>query len=383
MTDERRPFLDFYGNYSIVPVSQDITDLARHLERRAALYRHCGLPPGFITGKRVLEIGPGTGHNAIYTNSLKPARYLLLDGNTRSLQETKATLSQHFTDLSNCEVIAGDLHQYDTDERFDLVLCEGTLPTQKDPQNSLRQISRFVAPGGMLLITCIDSVSWLSELLRLFLARLILPDDKVNLSTQLDILRPVFRPHLETLRGRSRPVDDWIQDSLLQPLLGELLPMEEAISALNDCFDVYGSSPHFLNDWRWYKDIHGEASGYNQRAINSYQRNIHNLMDYRYVYTEITPKTGAILKERCAIIYELAKRKPEHTRTETNQIVSHLQDVHKAIPPAAVPTAEALAEYIEALKSYHQGEKYTPSLRLFCSWFGRGQQYLSFLRRPV
>jgi len=35
-----------------------------------------------------MEVGPGSGHNAIYTALLKPASYTLVDGNPRSLAET-------------------------------------------------------------------------------------------------------------------------------------------------------------------------------------------------------------------------------------------------------------------------------------------------------
>lgn len=384
MTDNagagQRPFLDFYGQHNIIPVSQDITRLAQHFERREALYRHCGLPPSFITGRRVLEIGPGTGHNAIYTNSLRPARYVLLDGNPRSLQETKATLTKHFADLSNCEIVEADFHHYDTKEQFDLVLCEGTLPTQKDPQKSLRQISQLVVPGGILIITCIDSVSWLSELLRLLLSRLVLPHEQIGLSARLDLLRPLFAPHLETLSGRSRPVDDWIIDNLLQPLLGKLLSMEEAIKTLEEDFTVYGSSPHFLLDWRWYKEISGPAANYNLRAREAYHRNIHNLLDYRYLYAEINPEAGLALLAQGNLIYELAQREPQQTRVEIPLLVHHLQELHALIRPLAAPTAEALADYIEALKSYRPGERFDVPRQQFLPWFGRGQQYLSFLR---
>ncbi len=381
MADKQRPFLDFYNEHGIAPVSQDISDLARHFARRAALYRHCGLPPAFVAGRRVLEIGPGTGHNAIFTNSLKPIRYVLLDGNLRSLNETRARLAQHFTDISNCTVVAGDLHDYDTNEQFDLVLCEGTLPTQKDPQAALRRISQLVAPGGMIIITCIDSVSWLSELLRLLLTHLLLPDEVKDMSTQLAILRPVFAPHLETLRGRSRPVDEWIQDNLLQPLLGQLLSIEDAIITLDESFDVYGISPHFLSDWRWYKDINTNTANYNSRAIAGYRRNIHNFLDYRFVHEEITSNAGAALHSHCVIIYELAKQTPGHTRTEIVKIINHLQKLHSVIPSVAAKTAEALAEFIDSLKSYRRGEAFSPRLPHFSPWFGRGQQYLSFLRR--
>mgnify|MGYP006176012067 CR=1 FL=1 len=48
--------------------------------RRDSLYRVLGLPPSFVRGRSVIEFGPGSGHNALFTASLAPARYVLVDG---------------------------------------------------------------------------------------------------------------------------------------------------------------------------------------------------------------------------------------------------------------------------------------------------------------
>ena len=44
--------------HGISPVRQDITDLETHFTRRAGLYRHLGLLPGFLKGRSAIEIGP-------------------------------------------------------------------------------------------------------------------------------------------------------------------------------------------------------------------------------------------------------------------------------------------------------------------------------------
>ena len=53
----------------------------------------------------------------------------------------------------------------------------------------------------------------------------------------------------------SRPLNDWILDNVLHPFVGKLMSMHDAITALDDSFDVLGASPHFITDWRWYKDM--------------------------------------------------------------------------------------------------------------------------------
>lgn len=126
-----KPFIDYYTENKISPVSQDISDIDRHFERRSALYRLCGLPPMSITGKRVLELGPGTGHNALFTNSLSPDEYVLVDGNVTSIQETTDLLKKHFKDITNCKIVHSDIELFFSDEKFDVVFCEDVIPFQK------------------------------------------------------------------------------------------------------------------------------------------------------------------------------------------------------------------------------------------------------------
>ena len=100
----------------------------------------------------------------------------------------------------------------------------------------------------------------------------------------LEILLPVFSPHLNTLKAMSRRHDDWILDNIISPVgIAETLSISAAIEALSDEFDVYGASPDMLTDWRWYKSIYGENRSYNEMAINQYWSQVHNLIDYKKV----------------------------------------------------------------------------------------------------
>lgn len=71
-----RAFIDYYSENAISPVSQDISDIGKHFRRRDSLFRLLGLLPTFVRGRTVLEFGPGSGHNALYTASLKPSSVL-------------------------------------------------------------------------------------------------------------------------------------------------------------------------------------------------------------------------------------------------------------------------------------------------------------------
>ncbi len=324
--------LDFYQQHGISPVNQDVTDLPAHFARRAHLYRSLGIPPMAVRGARVLEIGPGSGDNALYTLSLKPREYLALEPNPAGAVAARARLG------AGAAVVETRIEDYEPYRLWDLVLCEGLLGLcGTDPKVLLEHVAKHVAPGGVLVITCIDAISDHAEVLRRAMAQQMI-DRTAPLADQVAILRPVFAPHLATLKGMTRSVDDWIIDNLLNPAsIGPTFSIPEACKALDGRFEVLGCSPRFLLDWRWYKD----ARPGNQWAIDAYWQQAHNLMDYRRVDDPRHADVNQELMDRCLTAREQVRR---YERGECKYMI--VQDVDPA-------------------------------------WFGRGQQYLSFVRNAL
>lgn len=385
MSNLNKAFLDYYQKHDISPVAQDVSDLQKHFSRRQALYQYCGIPLSFIQDKTVLEIGPGTGHNAIVTNAMSPKQYTLLDGNPKSCQETENTLKKYFSTIDNCEIVYCDFNDYAQTKKYDLVLCEGTIPWQKSPVKFLKKVASHVKPGGVLLITCSDPVSYLSEVLRRLAARLILNGDIANTETALKKLNPFFSDQLSHLQGMSRSVDDWVHDNILQPLIGEPLSLEDATCALADHFAVYGSSPKFLTDWRWYKDIHGKNTHINTIAQSQFRTNVHNQLDYRQTYAPIPECEGIALNLLCEkIMHQIfCIDSAECLKTETAKIVNLLLELKQLIEEFASETSQSLNEFILATKTWVSTGRFSENLPLFSPWFGRGQQYLSFVKEQV
>jgi SAM-dependent methyltransferase len=323
--------LDFYREHGISPVKQDIHDLNAHFARRAHLYRSLGLAPKSIEGKSVLEVGPGTGENALYTASLKPSRYVAIEPNPVAAQALAET-------LPDVEVYCHTLAESPCLVKFDVVICEGLLGLcGDDPRQILEHLTQHVAVGGVLVITCIDAISDHAEVLRRALAqRYVNPD--MSLQEKVNALVPVFTPHLATLKGMTRSVEDWILDNILNPAsIGPTFSIPDALAHLDGRFEVLGCNPRFLMDWRWYK----EAEQGNAWAIESYWRNCHNLLDYRTV-------DGGL------------------SLTELNQgLLHHCQYVR---------------ECVAALERGEHPQVDTSRIENDPSWFGRGQQYLSLVR---
>ena len=300
--------IDFYIDKKVSPVSQDISNLNKHFDRRSSLYRHLGIPYGLIQGKSVIEFGPGSGYNSIYTASLKPSRYVLVDANRTGLEYAEKLMKKYSPQETQYEIVESFIEDYQPDKHFDLVLCEGTLTKQNDPPIFLKHLANFVKPGGLLLITCTSSISMQGDFLRKVIGDAI-NDFTLPLNRQVELLLPIFKPQLSTLKGMSRPPEDWIIDSIIQPLLiGKYFSIPEAIEVLRSSFDIYGSSPNFLTDWRWYKDITGENKNYNEIAINLYYENAHNFWDYRFIFPKRSKSENVELISICNDIVEYVKK---------------------------------------------------------------------------
>jgi hypothetical protein len=94
-TDTKFDHLDYYLANEISPVKQDIDDLNKHLERRGSLYTNLGLPQLLIRGKKILEVGPGSGHNCLYVASCEPRQYDLLEPNKSAWGDIENLFSEN------------------------------------------------------------------------------------------------------------------------------------------------------------------------------------------------------------------------------------------------------------------------------------------------
>src|SRR5712692_4946810 len=124
MTDTSTSLVDFYRRHGISPVRQDISNLEAHFARRSALYRHLGLLPAFLRGRSVLEIGPGSGFNSLYTAALEPSRYILLEGNPTGIAHIEELFAGFPALRQRIEIVCALVQEYAAADRFDFVFCE-------------------------------------------------------------------------------------------------------------------------------------------------------------------------------------------------------------------------------------------------------------------
>ncbi|NJL56777.1 class I SAM-dependent methyltransferase [bacterium] len=370
-------FLSFYLENNILPVSQDISDLRRHFQRREALFRSLGISPNLVRGASIIEFGPGSGHNAIYTASLYPKKYYLVEGNPLGVRKTRELLSGF--DIKNFEVFNSLFLDYFMEERFDIVWAEGCIPGQSDPHSILKHLSLFSAPLGIFVCTTNNETSFLSEIARRLILDSWFPQSLSSTECGLNALRPLLSSHLGNLRGMSRSVDDWILDNIIQPMQGrKLLSIPQVISVLQEEYDLYASSPKFITDWRWYKEIVGEDRGFNENGLNCYYRSNLNLIDYRYVFEPHSVEFGKALEDVCAQSWELMCQIQNGDASKWQAMFDTMKDIASLVREMAPQTSLAI---LEASQWLQDGAPADRELQHFPKWWGRGQQYLSLIRR--
>jgi SAM-dependent methyltransferase len=325
----------------------------------------------------VLEFGPGSGHNAVATGRLEPGRYLLVDGNPPSLRSTENLLRQHCPGL-NFKLRRSSILDFKSDEKFDLVLCEGVIPTQKNPAAFFRHVAGFVRSGGVLVFTCADSISQLPEMLRRWLAWN-LTCDIAEFQAKVARLVKFFQADLAALPGMSRPPEDWVIDQILHPWVGPLFSIPQAVEALGHRGTMLGCSPRFLTDWRWYKNIVGPEANNNSFATESYYELGVNLLDFRVRLPQTQPGVVRRLGDISQRVYDRVFAQERGRGTfGARQMIEAMASVEKLLHERSPITARSIASFIAFVRSGMKSEK---QLKEFRKWWGRGQQYVSCVMR--
>jgi SAM-dependent methyltransferase len=102
---------------------------------------------GFVEGKRVLEIGSGSGYG---TNRLaKNAKSITaIDKNRASINESREKYS-----FSNINFMCCKVENYSSDEKFDVIISLQVIEHLKDPEILLKKIHRSSEKNGLFIVS--------------------------------------------------------------------------------------------------------------------------------------------------------------------------------------------------------------------------------------
>lgn len=261
--------LEYYQQHNILPVHYKGTR-EEHFQRRESLYRALRMPPLLFQYAKILEIAAGTGQNAEYIYSLifNEKNFVAIDP---MLHDSSKKSLVH-------EISVEDYFARYPYETYDIIICENWLG--RNDSEILKKIAARIRNRGILVITCVPALGVLPNMLRRGLATQLI-NDNMTFEEKTQILVQAFSSHLDTIKDMTRSHKDWVQDTLLYPDYDKMIfEPAEVFNQLPD-FEILGSSPDFVSDWRWFKSLYGDNRKFNEHFISHYSENSLRFMSYK------------------------------------------------------------------------------------------------------
>jgi len=249
----------------------------------------------------------------------------------------------------------------------------------------IRHVGSFCEFGGLFFTTTTSASSVLSEICRRVLRPTIASHGR-TFADQTRIGAEVFRSHLRNLSTSTRPAEDWVQDSILHDWQhGEyVFTMIDAITALQGEFEFYSSSPRFLFDDRWYKQVNQGSL-----SVSGLLRQQYPLISAYFLDFRIPLRTVLQIRDtdRMATIESLSKSACDihdaimngNSYDRLDDFLAILAELTKVLPEEFAITRDALIDFSGSIVRYADGDLKT-DFRSFEKWWGRGQQYLGLVK---
>jgi len=160
----------------------------------------------------------------------------------------------------------------------------------------------------------------------------------------------------------------------------------KSINLLSDNFIFYGSSPNFISNYKWYKNIQDDFK-YNEGIILDYESKIHNLLNMNELglisidnnkLINLTKNFAKVVEEK----YSNIENELLFTNNSINSDLSVLQNINYIIKKNKLNNSEfAMDEFLNLFKNGNlPSSEDINNMKYFNNAFGRGQQYISFIK---
>lgn len=384
---DRQTHLEFYREHKIAPVRYDLSNIDVHLERRFSLYTKLGVLPLSFANATLLEVAAGTGHNSLYLAQLLPSKLVLLEPNAVAIEHIRQVYREFKKPHTSPELVCTTLEEFFPQTSFDIVICENWLGTSTHELFLLNKLAAMVAKQGVLVLTTVSPIGFVPNLLRRFLSIYLAPVIK-TFQERTEILIAAFSSQLKTLTDMTRNHTDWVQDNMLNPAyFGLCLSIPNLVDQLGEQFSVIGSVPTFSEDWRWFKELHGKQSRFNEHFLSEYWQKAHHFLDYRETArTSVMVNNKTLEKKATALLDAIAKHEDSviaqgDTIVAVQQVIAALDEFIVAVPMSFEKAIAGLQEVRQLIQDpVTININAVNQMTYFSSLFGRETAYVSLLR---
>lgn len=373
------PFISFYTKYKISPIHQDIQNFRRHLLRREKLYRLLGLAPVAFKDKTILEIGPGGGYNALVLFSWG-ANLDFIEPNPKAQEELPILFKKYKIKNNRWKLFPCKIEEFVINKKYDIVIAEGFIPGLYRRNEIIAKISDLVGFGGVVVVTCIDELSFFFELVKRLVAhRLLQKKNAEKFSIKVELLSHAFSSHLKSLRFASRPVRDWVADNFFNPAIyGNFFSIAECIEEFGKDFTLLGSSPSMFTDYSWYKDT--EFDSHNSFLEQFYTKR-HVLMLWDMPESIRAKEANKNLVQEISELRKFASKTEQDLNEENiKKIIKRLQRIKILTKAVDIRIYKTINEAISLLLDKDLNAFKISHASELAFAFGRGQQYLSLVK---
>jgi 2-polyprenyl-3-methyl-5-hydroxy-6-metoxy-1,4-benzoquinol methylase len=351
-----------------------------------------GLPLNFLENKEIIEFGPGGGWNAIATSFFKPKLFVFVDASNKSVDELKKKIRNKKINSKKIVIHKLDIFNYKNKKKFDCAIAEGIIPGQLNPAKMLKHISNTVKKNGILITTTHSGCSLLSEVCRRLL-RIKIIQESYNFEESINIASNIFYSHLKNLKSSTRSTKDWVLDSILSEYSGDkiIFNISDTLDCLEKNFYFYQSQPSFLIDDRWYKHVKIKNKNTNDLLREQYPRIEVSFLDYRIPLFDVLKIDNKKIKDieflsvtACKVHNSMIK---DQNYKKIDSFLYILKNIEQALPKDFQITKNAINDYIKDMPKFIN-QKITNNNIInnkifthFKNWWGRGQQYSSFIKK--
>ncbi len=367
--------IDYYNTINYVNKSS-----GGGVERRENLYRHCGIPKIAFEGKRLLEAGPAGGETTKFYLESGCEHIDLLEPHDLSRKVLENALEGY--DSNRYSIYSDTLESYVSDDTYDMLFAEGFLQLfelEEERKMCVDNLLRMSHRGSIIVLTCVDEVSFLVENMKRLIARkMVLHEPK--LEKKVELLIPLFEKPLKQLSGCSRSARDWIYDNVFHPQPEKLFSIEEALRYFPESWKIQGSSPRFLPEYSFWKDIkfHERDAAYEQFYKKRHMLMWTEIKDSVLTFEQYEKMIATVMQIR----YDAMKYENSTDGYYIADIVSNLaklEDLFSSIDENMSVILNEIRQILSGNDFNGSGVFDISKYHNFNYAFGRGQQYLAMV----
>lgn len=374
------PFISFYTQHNISPVRQDIADFRRHMTRREKLFNTLGLPQTVFAHCSILEVGPGSGYNALACFAWG-AIVDFVEPNPKAQEELQELFERHGIEKERWRLFKGTFEDFRPQNGYDVIIAEGFIPSLPNRDVVIAKMAELVNPGGVVVVTCSDDTGYFFDILkRLIGHHLVKSKGITEFDGKVKLLCRAFESHLKSLKFASRLTEDWIKDQFFTPYLSsKFFSIADCVEEFGEGFTPLGTSPSMFTDYTWYKDVDFDCR---KSVLDQFYRKRHALMHFALDESvrdvELNKGLEKKIREFRWLVNDSENDLSESLIDELISLLLQIRDLSKDIDDV-IP--EAIDEGISLLRDKNIDEMKISGARKLSTAFGKGQQYMSLVKK--